>query len=75
MPLVKIEILAGKSAEYKKALLEGVHQALVQSIKIPDYDRHQRLYELDSDNFEAHQANIDDVTIIEITPKSSFTRL
>ncbi len=53
MPLVKIEIREGKSKEYKKALLEGVHQALVQSIKIPDYDRKQRLYELDADNFEA----------------------
>jgi len=48
MPLVKIEIRKEKSKEYKKALLDGVHQALVQSIKIPDYDRKQRLYELDA---------------------------
>ncbi len=53
MPLVKIEIREGKSKEYKKALLDGVHQALVQAIKIPDHDRIQRLYELDSGNFEA----------------------
>ncbi len=64
MPLVKIEIRKGKSREYKKALLDGVHMALVQSIRIPDYDRNQRLYELDADNFEAPSG---DITIIEIT--------
>ncbi len=38
--------------------------ALVQSIRIPDYDRKQRMYELDADNFEAPSG---DITIIEIT--------
>lgn len=32
MPLVKIEIRKGQSAEYKKAVLDGVHEALVQAI-------------------------------------------
>lgn len=67
MPLVKIEIRAGKSAEYKKAILDGVHQALVQSIRIPDHDRIQRLYELDAGNFEASPNKTDNITIIEIT--------
>jgi len=66
MPLVKIEIREGKSREYKKALLDGVHQALVHSIKIPDYDRTQRLYELDADNFEAPPNKTDNITLIEI---------
>jgi len=67
MPLVKIEIREGKSKEYKKALLDGVHQALVQSIKIPDHDRKQRLYELDADSFEAPSSKTGGITIIEIT--------
>ncbi len=67
MPLVRIEIRAGKSKEYKKALLDGVHQALLQSIKIPDWDRTQRLYELDADSFEAPSNKTDNITIIEIT--------
>ncbi|MGZ7070711.1 MAG: tautomerase family protein, partial [Methanobacterium sp.] len=65
-PLVKIEILKGKSEEYKKALLDGIHDALVESIKIPDNDRFQRLYELEEDNFEYPDTKTDDVTIIEI---------
>ena len=65
-PLVKIEILKGKSKEYKKALLDGIHDALVESIKIPDDDRFQRLYELENDNFEYPYTKTDNVTIIEI---------
>ncbi len=64
MPLVKIEIRKGKSEEYKKSLLEGVHRALVQVLKIPDSDRKQRLYELDADNFEN---KTDNGVLIEIT--------
>jgi 4-oxalocrotonate tautomerase family enzyme len=67
MPLVKVEILKGKSSEYKKAILDGVHDALVQAIKIPDYDRFQRLYELDKSNFEYPETKTDNVTLIEIT--------
>jgi 4-oxalocrotonate tautomerase family enzyme len=66
MPLVKVEILKGKSNDYKKKLLEGIHLALVEAIKIPDHDRRQRLYELENDNFEKTGRN-DDYTIIEIT--------
>jgi len=35
MPLVKIEIRKGKSEEYKKSVLEGVHRALVQALENP----------------------------------------
>lgn len=66
MPLVRIEIEKGFSPEYKKALLDNVHQALVEAIKIPDHDRRQRLYELDSDHFE-HTGRGKGYTIIEIT--------
>jgi phenylpyruvate tautomerase PptA (4-oxalocrotonate tautomerase family) len=66
MPLVRIEIAAGHAAEYKNALLNGVHDALVEAIGIPDSDRRQRLYELDEQHFE-HSGRTDSYTIIEIT--------
>ena len=66
MPLVKVEIEKGYSPEYRKAILDGVHQALVETIKIPDHDRRQRLYELDADHFE-HAGRGNQYTIIEIT--------
>lgn len=67
MPLVKIEMLKGKSIEYKKALLDGVHQALVDTLKIPDYDRMQRLYELEKDYFEISSNKTEDFILIELT--------
>lgn len=67
MPLVKIEIRKGKSDVYKKAILDGVHDALVKSIKIPDYDRFQRLYKLDNENFETPPSKTENMTLIEIT--------
>jgi 4-oxalocrotonate tautomerase family enzyme len=67
MPLVKIEIVKGKTVEYKKALLDGVHLALVEALKIPDYDRMQRLYELDEDSFEYPSVKTDRITLIELT--------
>ncbi|HMK54416.1 MAG TPA: tautomerase family protein [Methanobacteriaceae archaeon] len=65
-PLVKIEILKGKSSEYKKAILDGVHNALVKSIKIPDHDRFQRIYELEKEDFEVPPDRTDNATLIEI---------
>jgi phenylpyruvate tautomerase PptA (4-oxalocrotonate tautomerase family) len=67
MPLVKIEIIKGNSKEYKKALLNAVHDSLVESFKIPDYDRFQRLYELDKENFEIPSNKSSQAVLIEIT--------
>ena len=64
-PLVKIEIMKGKSEEYKKAVLNGVHNALVESFGIPEDDRFQRLYELPKDNFEYPPNRTGNVTLIE----------
>lgn len=73
-PLVKIEIRKGKTAEYKKAILDGVHQALIDAFKIPETDRFQRIYELDKTDFECPPDRTDAVTIIQITifPGRSF---
>jgi phenylpyruvate tautomerase PptA (4-oxalocrotonate tautomerase family) len=74
MPLVKIEIRKGYSPEYKKAILDGVHQALVDALGIPDSDRFQRIYELDSEDFECPPDRSHAVTMIQITmfPGRSF---
>jgi phenylpyruvate tautomerase PptA (4-oxalocrotonate tautomerase family) len=50
MPLVRIEILKGRTAPEKKRLLEAVHAALVEAFGIPDDDRTQRLVEHERDN-------------------------
>ena len=66
MPLVKIEILTGKSRRYKKAILDGVHQALVEALMIPESDRFQRMYELEKEDFQLPPDRTDQAIIIEI---------
>ncbi|NVO03662.1 MAG: tautomerase family protein [Bacteroidetes bacterium] len=67
MPLVKIEIISGKSKVYKTKLMGIVHEALVNNFKIPDHDRRQRLIEYSNENFEVGDRT-ENYTIIEITP-------
>ncbi|MDP4094257.1 MAG: tautomerase family protein [Bacillota bacterium] len=67
MPLVKVEIFTGKSKEYKKKLLDGVHSAMVEALQIPGSDRMQRLYELEPENFEVVEGKSDKFTLIELT--------
>lgn len=67
MPLVRIEILEGKSKDYKTTLLQSVHDGLVNALSIPDDDRIQRLYEIDNDCFELNDYKTDKFTLIELT--------
>jgi phenylpyruvate tautomerase PptA (4-oxalocrotonate tautomerase family) len=73
MPIVRVEIREGKSPEYMKAVLDGVHAALVEAFKIPDWDRMQLLYELPSSRFEAGHKS-DNVTIVTITAFAGRSR-
>jgi phenylpyruvate tautomerase PptA (4-oxalocrotonate tautomerase family) len=50
MPLVTLTVREGKSREFKSAVLDGVHSALVAS-GVPEKDRFQRVLELSADDF------------------------
>lgn len=67
MPLVKIEMLKGKSSEYKKGVLENVHAGLVEALGIEDWDRFQRIIEYDKADFEFPDFKSDNFMIIELT--------
>ena len=45
MPLVRISLRQGTSAEYRKALGDGVHQAMIEALAIPPDDRFQVITE------------------------------
>src|SRR5260221_14189508 len=45
MPLVRIDLRAGKNAEYRKALGDGVHRAMIDALAIPPDDRFQGITE------------------------------
>lgn len=67
MPLVRIEIIKGKTDEYKKTLLDEVHAGLVRAIQVEDWDRFQRLFEIEDSFFERSESKTDRFTMIEIT--------
>ncbi|MBE6935466.1 MAG: tautomerase family protein [Ruminococcaceae bacterium] len=67
MPLVRIEIIKGKSFEYKKEMLNAVHTALMNAIQIEDWDRFQRIYEIEDELFERSENKSEKFTMIEIT--------
>ena len=67
MPLVKINMLKGKSQEYKKTVCDCVHQGLVDSLGISDWDRFQRIIEFDRSDFETPDEKTDSFMIIELT--------
>ncbi|MEM5768419.1 MAG: tautomerase family protein [Bacillota bacterium] len=67
MPLVKIEIVKGHTQEYKKALLNAVHDALEIALGIPAWDRFQRLYEIEAEYFERNDEKTDNFCLIELT--------
>jgi phenylpyruvate tautomerase PptA (4-oxalocrotonate tautomerase family) len=66
MPFVRIEVVAGKTREFKQAVLDQVHEALVEAFRIPDHDRTQRLIELPRESFEFPVARRPDPILIEI---------
>ncbi len=45
MPLVHVHTRAGRPAAERKAILDGVHAALVEAFRIPEHDRTQVLHQ------------------------------
>ena len=51
MPLVRISLLKGKPASYRRKVGDAVHQALVEAIDVPAKDRFQLVTEHDPEDF------------------------
>jgi phenylpyruvate tautomerase PptA (4-oxalocrotonate tautomerase family) len=72
MPLVRISLREGKSEEYKKALADGVHRAMVEGAAVPEQDRFQVITEhpasgLIYDPTYLGIPRTDDVVFVQIT--------
>ncbi len=67
MPFVNIEVKKGKSGEYKRAILDGVRNALIETIKVSEDNTFLRIYELDESNFMYPGTKTENVTLIGIT--------
>jgi 4-oxalocrotonate tautomerase len=50
MPLVRISLREGTSAEHRRAIADGVHRAMVETLGVPADDRFQVIDELSGEN-------------------------
>ncbi len=71
MPLARIDLIKGKSEEYRQAIGEAVYQALL-SIGVPENDRFQVIHEHEPANFMFAKSYLgvehtNDLVIIQIT--------
>ena len=72
MPLVRISLLAGKPAKYRRAIGDGIHQAMVETLAVPEHDRFQIITEHEADGllYDPSYLGIrrtDDVVLVQIT--------
>ena len=79
MSLVSIALRRGKTAAYRKAVADAVHEALVEVIGIPREDRVQLITPLDDDaliyghNYPGPERS-EDIVIIQITLRAGRSR-
>ena len=72
MPLVRISLRAGKSPEYRRAIADGIHRAMVETLAAPEHDRFQVVTEHSADGliYDPTYLGIqrsDDVVLVQIT--------
>ena len=72
MPLVRISMREGKSSQYRRAIADGVHGALMEAASVPELDRFQILTEhaaadLIYDPTYLGVNRSDDIVMIQIT--------
>jgi len=72
MPLVRISLREGKSEQYRRALGDAVHQAMVEAIDAPPQDRFQIITEHSANDLIYDPSYLgversDDIVMVQIT--------
>ena len=77
MPIVRISLRAGKPAEYRQAILDGLYGAMRDALNVPEDDQFMTITEHDPVNFRTGNAygvnRSADVVYIELTVFSTRT--
>lgn len=74
MPLVVVDLIAGRSAQQVRALLDGVHDAVVAALAVPERDRYQIVHEHDPSRMVVQDTGLGiersrDVVMIQVTSR------
>lgn len=78
MPLVRIELLHGRTVEQRQRIGDAIHRALVETIGVPERDRFQLITEHSASElvYDREYLNIkrtDNIVIIQITLSTGRT--
>jgi phenylpyruvate tautomerase PptA (4-oxalocrotonate tautomerase family) len=78
MPLTRVALRRGKSAEYKRAILDGIYAAMRETFSVPEDDRFMLIDEYDADNIQYSYnypgiVHSDDLLIIQLTVNNTRT--
>src|SRR6202046_3079878 len=78
MPLVRISLRSGKSADYKQAIGDGVYKAMLETFSVPKEDRFVVISEHAESELQFSRtyldiARSDDLVIIQITANNTRT--
>jgi 4-oxalocrotonate tautomerase len=70
--LVRISLIKGKSEQYRRAVADGIHQAMIDGIEIPPQDRFQIITEHSANDliYDPSYLGIersDDIVMVQIT--------
>jgi 4-oxalocrotonate tautomerase len=72
MPLVRVSLRRGKPAAYRKAILDGIYQAMISTFNVPNEDRFMVINEHDEPDFSYSPtyfniARTDDLILVQLT--------
>ena len=78
MPLIRVSLRRGKPAAYRKAILDGLYQAMRDTFNVPDDDRFMTITEHNEDNFLYGKSYLgversDDLVFIQATVNNTRT--
>lgn len=78
MPLVRISLREGKPEPYRRAIADGIHRAMVETINVPPLDRFQVVTEHSAESliYDPTYLKIargDDVVFVQITLNAGRT--
>jgi|SRR5579863_2924646 len=78
MPLTRIDMRRGKSADYRRAVMDQVYAALRETFDVPDEDRFMLLTEHDAETMSYSRRYLgiertDDLVVIQITVSNTRT--
>ena len=74
MPLIVVDLIAGRSVEQMRDLLDALHDAVVEALEVPQRDRYQIVHEHDPSRMVVQDTGLGiersrDVVVIQVTSR------